>query len=1244
MIEKFKKKCILNVYFTCIYIYFILICFANDFIMVILVTFFNDFVYFVYVILCVMSTSLCTPGLQEGLDFLKKDFYDWSVVKSFFNTHGHNRHQLEGYNKFCREILPHIVREHSSMTVVSNNNIHRHHVHFTDVQIDHPNMKEFDGYIHCLTPYEARTRSLTYCCTVFVNVKHVHEILDHTTGEVIDYNVKIKRQVPLCLLPCMVRSDFCTLSVLHKSPPGEDPYDQGGYFIVNGNEKVLIGQLRLHINIPFVFCSRRNDKHTHAAEVRSCHHTKWRSTSTLRMGILTKQHRQTIFVFVPFVLRGNGFLDIPLVLIFIIFGVKSINDMLEYISGSVGRCPPSVLVLARKILNHPMSAMNADQAIQWIATNGSREKMAAKKCFAIQHIFTNEVLPHIGMENTLPIKRQKCLFIGRMVNRLLQVHLGFKTPDDRDSFANKHVHNVGSLMAILFRQIFRNSRKILRTNLMKAINSCKHIDVVDYINYRKMSASLRYHFATGNWSMQQNVNTGVVMPMPRVCHMVAVSFQRRINTQCNKDGKATECRHLHPSDVGINCINETPEGQSCGIIENMAAFTHISMGTSTQDFLPVLIRMDNVEPVNHLPLPTGYMPIYTNGVLIGTIKENHAGAMVRKAREMRSHMALPIDMGIVLHPNGEICITTQVGRCVRPLYRIDRLHLLAQTVKSCKQRPWHLWTALVNDGIVEYLDKAEEKSVCCVAPAVHDIEKYTSSGSSHYTHLEIDPIACLGLLSCTQPFPEHNQSPRNIYQTSMGKQCISLPVMNWNHRTDRHLYVLNYPQKALVTTQMEKVMHNDKYPHGMNAIVAIMCYGGFNQEDSIIFNRSSIDRGMARITYYRTYRDEISRVGAHDNECYEKPDAQVYGIKGNANYSKLQSDGFIMVGEAVENGDVLIGKTVCISEVLDNGERNTIKYDHSVVMREKDHGYVDKIILTTKTDGNTIVKVRLRFVRSPIVGDKFASRYAQKGTIGAIINPEDMPFTIRDGIVPDIIVNPNAIPSRMTIGQLIESVLGKAGACTGQRGNGTAFRRVNVNDIADELCRQGYHGSGKERMRNGMTGELIEAPIFIGPTYYQQLKHMVKDKIHSRSDDGSNRVLTRQPMEGRSRNGGFRFGEMERDAVICHGASKFMLDRMFYNSDKYIIPVCISCGIIAIPKTNRSYGVSTRCEDWCPLCKGKSKVVRIRIPYATKLCIQELYALHIMPRLLLKTGTRLCKSSKSNTIKQKKQRKNKTNK
>jgi DNA-directed RNA polymerase II subunit RPB2 len=340
--------------------------------------------------------------------------------------------------------------------------------------------------------------------------------------------------------------------------------------------------------------------------------------------------------------------------------------------------------------------------------------------------------------------------------------------------------------------------------------------------------------------------------------------------------------------------------------------------------------------------------------------------------------------------------------------------------------------------------------------------------------------------------------------------------------------VLFYAQKPLVQTWMEELMHTTDLPSGQEVVVAICCYTGYNQEDSLLFNRAAIDRGLFRSMLYRTYKDEEKGKSA-DCETFSVIDPERCMRMKKANYSLLdECDGLIGVGEDVTTNDVIVGKVMTTSELNAEGQQGVVQRDRSMSLKNNEHGVVDRVFLTSTTEGLKAVRVRTRTVRTPIVGDKFSSRHGQKGTIGRILDPEDMPFTMKDGIIPDIIVNPNAIPSRMTIGQLTECIMGKVCAINGEKGDGTSFRGTSIYDMFEQLHGLGFQRHGNERMVNGQTGRMMECPIFIGPTYYQKLRHMVEDKIHSRAK-GAVQILTRQPMEGRARGGGLRFGEMERD-------------------------------------------------------------------------------------------------------------------
>jgi DNA-directed RNA polymerase II subunit RPB2 len=486
----------------------------------------------------------------------------------------------------------------------------------------------------------------------------------------------------------------------------------------------------------------------------------------------------------------------------------------------------------------------------------------------------------------------------------------------------------------------------------------------------------------------------------------------------------------------------------------------------------------------------------------------------------------------------------------------------------------------------------------------------------NYTHMEIHPSTLFGILASCIPFPDNNQSPRNTYQCAMGKQAMGIFVTNFDKRLDKTAYVLDYPMRPLVDTRIMNLLQLNRVPSGEQVIVAIMTHSGYNQEDSILFNQGSIDRGLFHATVYHTEKDEDKKIHG-DEEIRCRPDAtKTKGMKFG-NYSKVNEKGVIPENTLVTNGDVIIAKVFPIKENR-NDPNKLIKYeDMSRVYRTHEESFIDKNYIARNGDGYSFCKVKIRTHRKPVVGDKFSSRHGQKGTIGNIIPEKDMPF-MANGLKPDIIINPHAIPSRMTIGQLKETLLGKVLLELGLFGDGTSFGGLDVKSICKELSKLGYEPHGNELLHSGLTGDQMETSIFIGPAFYQRLKHMVNDKQHSRSF-GPTVSLTRQPAEGRSRDGGHRFGEMERDCTVSHGASRLTRERLYDSSDAFSVHVCKKCGTIAA--YNDGTGKNKTRDDIreiyeCKLCGNTAEFSYVELPYACKLLFQELVTMNIAPRIM----------------------------
>ena len=480
-----------------------------------------------------------------------------------------------------------------------------------------------------------------------------------------------------------------------------------------------------------------------------------------------------------------------------------------------------------------------------------------------------------------------------------------------------------------------------------------------------------------------------------------------------------------------------------------------------------------------------------------------------------------------------------------------------------------------------------------------------------YTHCEIHP-SILGVLASLIPLCDHNQSPRNCYQAAMGKQAMGVYSTNFKHRMDTLAYILHSPQLPLVNSKLTNYLPSNKLPSGLNAIVAIASHSGYNQEDSVMLNQSGIDRGLFHSTFYRTYRtDAKKKLSSGEEEFFCKPSRETTIKMKPGSYDHLNEFGYVDKNTKKKGGDIIIGKHVTIKGKRKKASKYTFR-DNSIAMRHNESGVIDDIYTNVDGDGYKFVKMRTRSFRRPTIGDKFSSRHGQKGTIGMVYRQEDMPFT-KDGIVPDIIVNPHAIPSRMTIAQLIECIMGKSCSMLGRHGDATPFTNMSVEEIGDILEKQGgFQRYGNELMYNGRTGEQLKTTIFIGPTYYQRLKHMVRDKIHSRAT-GPLVSLTRQPAEGRARDGGLRFGEMERDCILSHGSSSFLKEQLMEKSDKYTVHVCKECGLISPVNEEKSIYI-------CQSCNNTTDFSKIEIPYACKLMLQEVQTMSIAPRLITETS------------------------
>ena len=638
---------------------------------------------------------------------------------------------------------------------------------------------------------------------------------------------------------------------------------------------------------------------------------------------------------------------------------------------------------------------------------------------------------------------------------------------------------------------------------------------------------------------------------------------------------------VHPEEDGVDIsINEDAESDSMALSEEVPE------------------PEEEIEtPVTTVRLKT---KIYINGELFGTC--DNPAEFTQEMREKRRNGEVSHEMNITYYEdNNEIYIFNDPGRARRPLIIVkEGVPLLKEDHLNKIANGKLRWDDLIDDGLIEYLD-AEEEENSYIAMSLADLNE-------EHTHLEIDPATMLGICAGIIPFSDHNSSPRNTMEAGMTKQALGLYVSNYALRTDTRAHLLHHPQTPIVKTRIIDSTNYDLRPSGQNFVVALMSYEGYNMEDAMVINKGALERGLARSSFFRAYDTSEKRYAGGQVDKFEVPDKNIKGYRSEEAYRNLDDDGVVNPESVVKSGDVLIGKTSpprFLEE--DFGTVADRRRETSVTVRHGEKGIVDAVLLSETVEGSRLAKIRVRDTRQPEFGDKFASRHGQKGVVGLILSPEDIPFT-EFGVVPDLIVNPHAIPSRMSIGQVLEMVAGKAGCLEGERVDATPFNQALEDEIKQQLLNNGFESAGCESLYSGVTGERLDAEIFVGVAYYQKLHHMTTDKVYARSR-GPVQVLTRQPTEGRAREGGLRFGEMERDCLIAHGAALTLKERLLDESDKYEAIVCENCGMLAVYDKNRN-------KKYCPIC-GDVETYPVEISYAFKLLLDELKSLCIFPKLVL---------------------------
>ncbi|MHB8601145.1 MAG: DNA-directed RNA polymerase subunit B [Nitrosotalea sp.] len=1104
----------------------------------------------------------------------------WPIIQDILKREGIARQHLNSYDEFLERGLQSIIDEVGQIEIESAE--YPYKIQLGKVKLQQPRMMELDGSITHIAPMEARLRNVTYASPIMLEASVVED------GKILE-----SRYIHIGDMPVMVRSNACILHNLSEQKlveHGEDPSDPGGYFIINGSERVIVGLEDLSYNKIIVDRETVGGNTVFKAKVYSSI-VGYRAKLELIM-----KNDGLIVAKIP----GSP-VDIPVVTLMRALGLESdreiaasvslVDDIQDELEGSFEKSG---------------DVPTAKDAIVYISKRiapGMLEEFQIKRA---ETLLDWGLLPHLGKHPDN--RKEKALFLGEATCKLIELKLGWIATDDKDHYGNKVIKFAGQMLADLFRTAFRNLVRDMKYQLERSGQKRGINAVAAAVRPGIVTDKMNNAIATGNWGRGR---VGVTQLLDRTNYLSTISHLRRIQSPLSRSQPNFEARDLHATHFGRICPSETPEGSNCGLVKNLALSAIISVNVPSEDIIEKLYDLGATYVSDAKDeLKKEGTRVFVDGRLIGYFKDGQK--LVDSLRDLRRNFKIHPHVGIFLYQSSfegstkRLYVNCNAGRVLRPLIVIkDNKILLTQELIDKVSKKFLSWTDLLHMGIIELVDANEEEN-SYIAIDETDIKKHT--------HMEVFPSAILGAGASIIPYPEHNQSPRNTYESAMAKQSLgfSTPLMNASTYVRQHLML--YPQTPIVNTKAMGLLGLEDRPAGQNCVVAVLPFDGYNIEDAIVLSKSSIDRGLGRTFFYRIYEAEAKQYPGGMRDNFEIPTAEgnIRGFRGDKAYRLLEEDGVIATESTAQGGDILIGKTSpprFMEEYREFEVKGPYRRDTSIGVRPSENGVVDTVVMTQSHDGGRMYKIRVRDLRIPEIGDKFASRHGQKGVVGLLVNHEDLPYTA-DGVVPDVMINPHAFPSRMTVGMFLESVTGKAAALRGSKMDGSAFVGEKLEDVKGVLEQNGFKYSGKEVMYDGRTGKPFEVDVFIGVVYYQKLHHMVADKIHARAR-GQVQMLTKQPTEGRARGGGLRFGEMERDCLIAYGASMMLKDRLLDESDKADIYICERCGLVSY------YDIKQR-RFVCRVCGDKAKVTSISVAYAFKLLLQEMMSLDVAPRLLIK--------------------------
>lgn len=1116
----------------------------------------------------------------------------FQLLPEFLKVRGLVKQHLDSFNYFVRTEIKKIVRANDLITSRVDPTIY---LRYKDVWIGEPSMT-IDGVTEKLSPHKCRLSDITYAAPIYVNIEYITGSHGQKTPPVAKNNVIIGR------MPIMLRSCCC---VLHGKDGaelarlGECPLDPGGYFIIKGTEKVILIQEQLSKNRIIIDTDKKGCVQ---ASVMS-------STEATKSKTVIKMEKEKIYLYL------NQFANkVPIMVVMKAMGMESDQEVVQML----GRDPRFGALLLPSIEECASNDVYTQhQALEFL------EKKVRKSPFS-NSSFEKEgkalgILRDVFIAN-IPVCqnnfRAKCIYVAVMLRRMMEAILNKDAMDDKDYVGNKRLELSGQLLSLLFEDLFKTMndevKKTVDATLAKPSRSSR-FDFSQFIVKDSITVGLERTLSTGNWDVKRFKmhRKGMTQVVARLSFIGTLGHMTKISPQFEKSRKVSGPRALQPSQWGMLCPCDTPEGEACGLVKNLALMTHV---TTDEEEGPIVslcycLGVEDLELLSgeELHTPDSFL-IILNGIILG--KHRRPQRFANAMRKLRRAGKIGEFVSVFVNEKQHcVYIASDGGRVCRPLVIADKgvsrikEHHMKELLDGVR-----CFDDFLREGLIEYLDVNEENNAL--------IALYEGVATFETTHIEIEPFTILGVCAGLIPFPHHNQSPRNTYQCAMGKQAMGNIAYNQLCRMDTLIYLLVYPQRPLLTTRTIELVGYDKLGAGQNATVAVMSYSGYDIEDAIVMNKASLDRGFGRCIVMKKLSAINQKYENNSSDRIIRPQREGHDAE---RMQILDDDGLAAPGEIIRPNDIYINKQspiVTRGAIVPPMGLNDKQYKQSRQTYKGPEGetaVVDRVALCSDKNNNLCIKFMIRHTRRPEVGDKFSSRHGQKGVCGTIIQQEDFPFSER-GICPDLIMNPHGFPSRMTVGKMIELLGSKAGVSSGKFHYGSAFGEPSghadrVEAISETLVKHGFSYSGKDFIYSGITGLPLQTYIFMGPIYYQKLKHMVLDKMHARGS-GPRVMITRQPTEGRSRNGGLRVGEMERDCLIAYGTSMLIFERLMISSDPFKVQVCRKCGLLGYYNHKLKTSI-------CSTCKNGENVSTMKLPYACKLLFQELQSMNIVPRLKL---------------------------